>query len=303
MKDKIARQRIVEIVLSIVERPRRYTKKDLAEIYDVSVDTISADFDCIRNAGLMLANDAEYRYHFTDKKQYEKLSALLYFSHEDQAQLREAIHLLPVSDREKEALKTKLASLYDFRRLGYELLRAPHLDKIDQLEAAKAAKKQALLVNYHSSNSNSVRDRIVEPFMISPAEDTVQTYDVEKEVVNHFRISRAERVTVLEAPWQNEARHNNRAIDVFRIVENEQVMVHLRLSVGAYNELIERFPGAKRYVEKTGDPKLYDFQAPVNRKFLGLSNFILGFYHQGIEIASPDTLRAHLREVVAGLRF
>jgi predicted DNA-binding transcriptional regulator YafY len=303
MKDINARQRIVEILLSIAEHPRRYSRKDFSERYGMTIDTIKDDFEYIRNAGLVLQHDKNYRYYIADRKSYSKLASLLHFSMDDQIELRKAIDLLPASLREKEALATKLASLYDFRRLGYESLREPYLDKIDGLEAAKAAKKQVRLVNYRSSNSNTTHDRLVEPFLISPAEDTVQTFDVEKQKVNHFRISRAERVEVTEVLWQHESLHNSRAIDVFRIVENDQIMVHLRLSVGAYNELIERFPAAKRYTEKSANPQMYDFQAPVNRQFLGLGNFILGFYHQDIEIVSPDALRTHLREVVEKLEF
>ncbi len=305
MKDTNARQRTVEILLAIAEHPRRYSKKDFAERYGLSTDTIGDDFEFIRNAGMELKVDKEYRYYIANRQSYSKLASLLHFSTDDQIQLRKAIDLLPLSLREKEALATKLASLYDFRRLGYESLREPYLDKIDQLEVAKSAKKQVLLIGYRSSDSNSIRDRLVEPFFINPAEDTVQTFDVEKDTIRHFRISRADRVEVLNAVWKNESRHSNRLIDVFRIADNDQLMVHLRLKVGACNELTERFPASKRYIEKSSKPELFDFQAPVNKNFYGLTNFILGFYHfnQGIEIVSPDELRIHLRKVLQELKF
>jgi predicted DNA-binding transcriptional regulator YafY len=144
----------------------------------------------------------------------------------------------------------------------------------------------------------------VEPFKVNVVEDTVQTYDVVRNKVNHFRISRAARVTVTDRPWQHEAQHINREIDPFRIVNDDQVMVHLRLNLAAYNELTERFPSTQRHIMEASTPNMYDFQCKVNSQFLGLSNFILGFFHYGaIEIGQPDSLRQHLREELAKIQF
>jgi hypothetical protein len=73
--------------------------------------------------------------------------------------------------------------------------------------------------------------------------------------------------------------------------------------VGAYNELLERFPLTKAYVEESEVPGMFDFQCKVNRGFLGLSNFILGFFHQKIEVVEPEELKEHLREAVRGMNF
>lgn len=89
------------------------------------------------------------------------------------------------------------------------------------------------------------------------------------------------------------------ATDPFRIVSDEQAMVHLRLRVGGYNELVERFPLSKAYIQEDAEEEgIYDFQCRVNRKFYGLTNFILGFHHQVVEVLEPEELKEHLREEV-----
>lgn len=297
------RVRVVHVLRSIIERPYHYTKRALAERHGVSVDTISGDFHAITTAGFTLQADEKNRYAFVLDKPHRQLKDLLHFSEEDQTLLHQAIDNLPETTARHQNLKKKLSALYDFRRLGHAYLRKPYLSKVDLLLQAKDEKRQALLIDYRSSNSNAISSRLVEPFHISPAEDTLQTFDVEKQALRHFRISRFTRVQLTDTPWQHEGHHNILLTDPFRIVSNDQVNIHLRLGVGAYNELVERFPLTKGHIEESETPGVYDFQCKVNRQFLGLSNFILGFYHQQIEVVEPEELKAHLRREVDGMRF
>lgn len=297
------RTRILRILRAILEQPYRYTRHQLAENYSVSPDTISGDFEAMANAEFTLRADERYRYAFVVDKPLRQLKDLLHFSEEDQSLLYQAIDNLPTTTERHQKLKAKLGSLYDYGRLGHSYLRKPYLTKVDLLEQARKEKKQVLLENYHSSNSSSISNRQVEPFHISPAEDMLHAFDIEKRLVRHFRLSRFTRAQLLEAPWQYESHHNIMLTDPFRIVGNDQVMVHLRLSVGAFNELTERYPLTRSYILETSDPQVFDFQCGVNRQFLGLSNFILGFYHLDIEVVAPDSLREHLRSEVAKMNF
>ncbi|MFZ4475360.1 MAG: helix-turn-helix transcriptional regulator [Saprospiraceae bacterium] len=297
------RTRIARLIRAIVERPNHYTKKALAELYVVSEDTIKGDIEAIRNGGFELITDERYRYYFVLDKPHKQLKHLLHFSEEDQLLLYQAIDTLPCTTERQQQLKNKLGSLYDFTRLGHAYLRKPYLSKVDLLEQARKEKRQAILVGYHSSNSNTISDRVVEPFHVSPSEDTVQTFDVDKGLVNHFRISRFTRVRLLETAWQHEGHHIIRRTDPFRIVGNEQVHVRVRLKVGAYNELTERFPLTKGHIVEDAMEGMYEFQCMVNSQFFGLSNFILGYYHQGIVVLEPEDLVLHLREEINKMKF
>lgn len=288
---------------AILERPHGYTMRELAEMYGVSKDTIKHDFEAFSNAGLVLQYDRQYRYAFVEEKSYQQLKTLLHFSAEEQTMLEEAIDHISDHSRMGKRLKRKLGSLYDFRRLGHSYLRKPYLTKVDQLLEAQNQQRQAILVDYPSGNSNQIRDRLVEPFHTSPPDDMVHAFDVEKQELRHFRISRVKRVRITEASWQYENHHQVLPTDPFRIVDSQQVMVHLRMSVGAKNELIERFPLAKGYIEEAGEEEIFDLQCMVNHRFLGLSNFILGNYHFTIEVLSPDSLMDHLHKTIRNMNF
>jgi predicted DNA-binding transcriptional regulator YafY len=197
---------------------------------------------------------------------------------------------------EAEALQlaNKVDSLLDFQALGLNALRRPELEKIDALEAAIRGKKRVLLVNYRSRNSNAEKNRVVEVFGIEPEIGMIRAYDTEKVRQAHFMLSRMDRVTITDAPWQYEKLHYNQASDCFNIVDNTQVMVDLTLKVSAYNDLIENNPGARQYTRKGMEENTYAFAARVNHKFIGLRQFIFANW-QDVKIHAPAGLREAIR--------
>jgi predicted DNA-binding transcriptional regulator YafY len=295
--------RLLRVMRALLENPKHYTKRQLAELYQVTPDTITNDFEALTSAGFVVEYDGKYRYYFVEEKPFTQLKDLLHFSEEDQAVLYRAIDQVTDSSKRGQRLKKKLASLYDYRRLGHAYLRKPYLTKVDLLMQGKNEKRQVILRDYSSSNSNEVRDRLVEPFHPSPPDDTLQAFDVDKQELRHFRISRITRVEMTDTPWQFEGHHNIMLTDPFRIVDSNQVMVHLRLRVGAKNELVERFPLTQSYIQEAAEEGIYDFQCMVNHRFLGLTNFILGFHHQLVEVLGPESLLDHLQEEVEKMDF
>jgi predicted DNA-binding transcriptional regulator YafY len=295
--------RLLRILRALIEQPRRYTRQELAEQYCVDAGTITKDFQAFVTAGFEMDYDERYRYFFLRDKVLKRASELLYFSEEERALLYEAVDNLRTTPENQTLLKQKLHSLYDYSRLGFANLRRPYLTKIDLLKQAKDENKMVVLEEYHSSNSSQVSNRLVEPFHIAAEDDMLHAYEVEKKAIRHFRITRFVRVKITDRPWEHKNHHSVMNTDPFRIVTNQQVNVHLRLSVGARNELLERYPLTRKYIEQTADPNFFDFQANVNHDFFGLSNFILGFYHLDIQVLAPNTLREHLRRVVEKMQF
>lgn len=297
------KMRLLHVMLALLDRPYGYTMRELAERHGKHKDTIKKDFDVLRNAGFALDHDGRYRYAFLENKPFKQLKNLLVFSEEDQELLEAAIDQVADRSGRGEALKRKLGTLYDYGQLGYDNLRWPYLRKVDTLLQAKEEERVVILKQYRSSNSNVESDRKVEPFHIKPGDDMLHSFDVEKGELRHFRLSRFKRVVLTEESWQYKGHHNVIKTDPFRIVDPNQVVVHLRIGVGAYNELIERYPLAKQHLQESEEPDLYDFQCEVNHQFYGLTNFILGNYHSPIEIVAPESLRVHLKKVVEGMGF
>jgi predicted DNA-binding transcriptional regulator YafY len=297
------RERAIRVLLRILSHPYRYTKRDLAEHFEVSKDTIKEDIIAIQNTGLHFEQDSKYRCAVIPDRQFKELKHLQSLTEDDRFKIGEALnHRL--SSKDALYLKNKLASLYNFQQLGLRALRRPALERIDALEKAKKQKLLVILEKY-KSNSNSIRDRLVEPFHIDPELDTLQAFDVDSDSTRHFKLSRIERVKLMETPWSFEPRHEHKYTDVFRIANNHQVPIHLRLQVYAYNALIEAYPKALSEVMPGAKSETFDFETKVNCDFLGLMNFIMGNF-KFIEIIAPqqlkDRVEDHAKEILEKMK-
>jgi predicted DNA-binding transcriptional regulator YafY len=177
------------------------------------------------------------------------------------------------------------------------------LDKASLLEQAKQQKRVVRLINYRSTNSADISTRTVEAFMVSTKEDILHCFDLDRGEIRHFRVSRVERVEVLTTLWAHETRHVVTATDPFRIANNRQVHVHIKLRVGGYNELTERFPLTQVYLKPANEAGVFDFECKVNEQFYGLTNFILGYHEHIVEIVEPDRLIAHIQTHVKKINF
>jgi predicted DNA-binding transcriptional regulator YafY len=296
---KVTKERFGRLILLLVQQPFRYKKKEIANLLNVTISTIDRDLVALTNIGLNTTYNEKYRYGFVQDKAYDQLKNLLHFTEEEQAFLVEAINHYNQSDektRTANRVKRKLKSLYDFRKLNLDILREPNLQMINLLEKATTERKQIILKNYHSSNSNTVRDRLVEPLRVSAFDDMVFAYDVEKEKISYFRMTRIGGIEALETPSTFNGTLNLGNADPFYIVSDEKIMARLEFGVAAYNELILRFPLAKRHIKTYASGDRFEFQCDVNTKFYGISNFILTMHHDLVTVHEPPELLEHLQE-------
>lgn len=76
-------------------------------------------------------------------------------------------------------------------------------------------KKQVVLHRYRSANSNQIGDRKVEPYAFVCKNESVMCYDVDKQAVRQFKLSRIGGITVLNTGWKYADMHNEKRTDVF----------------------------------------------------------------------------------------
>lgn len=298
------RNRLLSILKDLLEQPYHYKLKVLAVKYGVSPDAIKNDFEELKNSYFILEKDKQYRYAIAPNKSSDYLKDVLFFTDSEKDFLIEALSKANASDKRLEKIRAKLETIYDVSKLGSSLFSKTFLNKANLLEQAKKQKRVVQLVNYRSTMSSNVSNRLVEPFNVSTKDDILHAFDLDKKVIRHFRISRIEKVKVQDQPWQYETKHHSAATDPFRIVSDQQVFVHLKLRTGALNELIERFPLAQAYIQPCAEhDNLYDFTCKVNDEFKGLTNFILGYFEHIESIIEPESLIEHVRKKSGEIRF
>jgi predicted DNA-binding transcriptional regulator YafY len=301
--DISAQKRILEILRLLIENPGNYTKKELAKLFAVSKDTISRDFEDLRNAGFYLEKDNKHRYYLTAEKSTDLLRELLVLSDSEIEKVKMAL-VNSFADQEARRISRKIEGMANLPRIGNTIFTKPYLLKTGILFKALREKQKVILHNYKSTNSNTHSDRLIEPFHLSPEEDILHAFDLNRDEIRHFRISRIERITQLDDDWENEGKHNIIATDIFKIANKDQVKVHLRIKTGGYNELIERYPLSKGFLTASADKAdEYDLECMVNRNFYGLQNFLLGYHEYVVEIIENEELRNHMNEKLNKIRY
>lgn len=295
-KEHTSAARTMMIFKLIIERPNHYTKTALAQKFNVSKDTIEDAFTAIKNAGYDLHWDKQYRYSINADKSYEYLKSLLAFSEKEENLLIEGLRSLKKDTSTVERLMRKMSRIYDISKM-HNTFNKNYLTKMDILEKSVLDEKVVIFKDYHSTNSNTIRDRLVEVFQVNAEDDIVHAYDLEEQGVRHFRISRIKRVDVTNTAFEYKHRHIVYPTDPFRIHDNNQVKVHLRLKVRAYNQLLEQYPVTRGSLTPSSEsPNIYDFECKVNHNFYGLKNFMLSCYEHIEAILEPESLMDLMRE-------
>lgn len=300
--DYTTKRRLLQLLFLLLEQPRRYTRRELAERLGVHPDTIKNDLLEFNNFGLVVRYDDRYRYFLQHDNRLRQLKDLLHFTEEDQLLLHQAIDQISAGTRRAIQLKQKLNALYDFQQLGHYYLRPEYLRKLDALLQAEKEQKQVVLKKYRSSNSRTIGDRRIEPFHICPPDDCVQAYDLMSGKVRIFRISRAHRVELTDEKWQFKNQHVILYSDPFGIVDLQTCPVRLVVNVTGYNVLSEFWPRTINYLKPTDRQGQYELKCEVNHQFKHLLGFITGF-PEGIEaVLEPPALLAAIENEIELLR-
>jgi predicted DNA-binding transcriptional regulator YafY len=297
-------QRVLYVFKLISENSHRYTLRDLAKKVGVADETVKEYIKAMKSIGYAIKANSKNKYGFEVAKPLEHLKDIMYFNEQERNLLHELLYKESLKDNKVRLLRQKLEEIYDWSKLGDNLFDNTFLTRLNILEKAKKDKKVIRLINYPSTSSNGKANRTVEAFHISPKDDMIQAYDLDKNKRRHFRISRIKQLEATDIAWQFDQHHKEEKTDPFRIVDNNQVDLHIRVGIGAYNELVERFPLTREehyLTEVIGSPNQYDLECKVNSRLFGVSNFIRGYAEFVVEVYEPLSLKKIWEKTIKNL--
>jgi len=297
MDDHAKIERILKILL-LLANGRRYTLKEISDRFEMSPRSVSRYFASLRSAGFVLECDNGLYSIPKMERPFKELGDLLHFSEEEAYILKKAIHTIDDTNLLKSNLIKKLYSLYDSDRIVETVVKPGNSHTVHQLILAIKGKKQALLRQYRSSHGNLVRDRLIEPFDFTTNYQFVWVYEPESQRCKLFKTSRIGEVKILERDFQFEPLHLKEPMDAFRISSPDQTAVKLRLSLRAYNLLIEEYPLAEQSITPLDD-NYWQFNALVCG-FEGVGRFVMGLFDE-VNIIDSEQFTAYLRNKIKNM--
>lgn len=264
----------------------RWTIKQLMERFEISRSNMYRYMDVLEEAGFYLDKDNHDRYFIVTTEDNPDQSQ---FSLEEMTLLRNLI----AADNDhplRGSLLKKLSLQSEIDNMPRLFLKAYLGNVVGQLMDAIRNKHQVILRNYHSANSNTIGDRLVEPVHFGDNYATIIALDIQEMTCKSFKLDRIGEVIETHKPFLFEDDHEHRTTDMFGIAGKDTTIITLHLTLRAYMLLREEFPLAARYLKSEGDN--YIFNGPV-ASFRGVGRFVMGLLDE-VKIVAPEEFRMYL---------
>ncbi|HEY3371680.1 MAG TPA: WYL domain-containing protein [Prolixibacteraceae bacterium] len=217
--------------------------------------------------------DGKYWIDYPDED-YQVLRNALHLSEEETYLLSRSLDQVDEKPGSMTHLKQKLVSLLNQDKATDAYIRKEKPTIVQALRKAAQAKKQILLINYASGNSETVKNRMVEPFEFKDDFNLVWAFDTALKQNRQFKVCRIEDVQETRLTWEYERSHRSKPVDIFRNSGDLDKEVEFSLNLKAKNLLIEEYPMAERFLTMI-NTRQYRLKAPV-AQYEGPGRFVLG---------------------------
>lgn len=290
--DKLDRE--LTLMLLMTEN-RRYTVQQLCERMNISKRTLYYYLDFFRDIGFVVEKRGTI--YSLDKSSpfFTKLFRKVHFTEDEAVTMRRILESSGSQSAMVEHLKRKLDSLYDLNILADEQLRERQALNLSVIYDAIKYHRNVILHRYSSPHSNSVTDRIVEPFMLMNDNNEVRCYELTSGMNKTFKLSRMEKVELLADEWEHESEHRQFFTDIFMFSAEEQMRVTLLLGRLSYNLMLEEYPKAEAYITPQ-DQQHWLLELDVC-SYAGIGRFVLGLY-EDITIMGDEGFKTYIRQYI-----
>ncbi len=293
MNDQTTLKHLIQVMMILTKGD--YTIKDISTHTGINTRSIYRYIGTLRESGFVINKNGS-RYHMQQMpKELKKISDLLYFNEEEQFLLYSAIDSIHTANQIKASLKKKLYSIYDNNILPKPLIAKSYGDNLHNLSQAIQQHHTVTLIQYHSSHSNTVMNREVEPYAIGENNNEVWCVDLRDLQVKTFLITRMGQVKISNHNWQYESLHQSIHTDIFRMSSSESIPVTLHMSMRAANLLKEEYPLAEKYLSVLPDHR---FELRTNVcNMQGIGRFVMGLLPE-IRIIDSPLLEQYIHEQI-----
>lgn len=250
------------------------TKEECITFLEIKSSAFYTYCNLLKDTGFDLQQkEGKYRIEYQDNENHI-LSDLLHFTDEEAYLLSCCIDALEEKPRGAIKLKQKLVSFLNQDKAIEAYIHKEKSAIVQALRIAQQSKKQILLINYASGNSQTVRNRMVEPFEFKDDFNLVWAFDTGLKKNRQFKICRIEDISESPFPWEHERLHRSLPVDIFRNTGELDKQIEFQLNLRAKNLLTEEYPLSAKYITQIG-PNQFVFKTFV-AKYEGPGRFVLG---------------------------
>lgn len=229
--------RVLQLITYLQESPHK-TINQLATFLDATERTVYRYLDLLRECGFDLHKDHNQRYYIE-----QQATEGVVFTQEEAQLLKSLVLSTGKSSKLKDSLLTKIYMGSELPMVASHLLHAKNGKAVERLTQAMMNKEQVLLKKYQSINSESISDRLVEPFGFTENYHTVMAFELATQKNKTYNIDRIGSVEYLDKPFKHEALHEQQIPDVFGFAfSGKKYPLRLELPFKEFLLLKDRYP-------------------------------------------------------------
>jgi len=282
--------RIMRLILFLSTSCNK-SKEDCTTFLEIKDTAFYSYCNTLKETGFNLhQKDGKYWIDHSSQD-FRVLRNVLHFSEEEMYLLSRSIDMIEENQACATRLKQKLAVFLNQDKTIETYILKEKSVIVQSLRKAQQQRKQVLLLNYASGNSQTVKNRMVEPFEFKDDFNLVWAFDTALKQNRQFKICRIEDIQETPLAWEHEPLHRSKPVDIFRNTGDLTKAITLRMNLKARNLLIEEYPLSARHLEKTGNNQ-FVLKTQV-AKYEGPGRFVLGLADD-IQVMGDEDFRDYL---------
>lgn len=292
--DKYGRE--LDLILILTENCS-YTAQQIADRLGITRRNLYYYFEYLRDCGFQLQKTGTTYRLDRSSSFFRRLHENIALSEDEAAYICRRLDSDDTRDYKAVNIRQKLSRAFNLPDAVNPELQRRMNDSIATLREAMATRKMVIIHRYSSPHSNTVSDRIVEPYQMMNDGRDVRCHEVRTHENKTFKLSRMESVEIIDVPWAFDDRHKQMYTDMFMFSGEQRYTIELRLGQLAYNLMIEEYPQSAKCITPDGNRWLFRGEVV---SFLGIGRFVIGLYDD-IEVVGCEEFSAYLRDKIRAM--
>lgn len=290
--DKLERE--LDLLLLLTEN-RHHDVETLCQRLSISRRMFYYYLESFRDWGFIVEKSGRCYSIDRESPYLKRLFETINFTEEEALTMLSILNKVGEENALAQRVRYKLNRFYDFHILDNPALRERVAHCVSVLYDAIKRKRVVKIMDYASPHSDTVSDRVVEPFLLLNDNNDVRCYELSSGENKTFKLSRMRDVIMLDLSWSHEARHKQVFTDIFMFSGEERFPVAVRLDRLAYQVFVEEYPRATHAVTPE-DSAHYVLRTEVV-SYRGIGRFVLGLYDH-VEVLGDEGFQAYVRETL-----
>lgn len=251
--------RVLQFISYLEQKPSK-SIQSIASILETTERTAYRYLDLIRDCGFNVHKDNYNRYFIES----DVPSGLL-FTSEEAAFLKQLVLTVGSENKLKDSILSKIYIGSDLKIVASHLLNAKNGRIVERLAEAIALKEQVYLKKYQSINSETISDRLVEPFGFTENYHSLMAFEIASQKNKTYHIDRITSIEFANKPFQHVDLHIIQKLDAFGFSESdEKFLIEKELTLKEYLLLKNEYPLTTPFIKYIPKNDNYLLKIEVN---------------------------------------